>query len=330
MEDRKKDHISLAFQSQTSREMLDSRFYYEPLLSAHPVNGIKPVSFLGHSFKAPMWVSSMTGGTQLASVINKNLAKACRDFGFGMGLGSCRILLNDDTYFADFDMRNIIGNDLPLYANLGICQVENIIESGNIQPISELVKRLRADGLIVHVNPIQEWFQPEGDTIKFPPIDTIKRLLDKVEFPVIVKEVGQGMGPESLDALLQLPLAAIEFAAFGGTNFAKVELLRDNSPLKEALEPLAHVGMDVYQMLDNINDLVNSNSKIFCRQIIISGGIQSFLDGYYLINKSKLPAVYGQASAFLKHATGNYEDLHSFVSGQVKGLEMAYSYLRIK
>ncbi len=104
---------------------------------------------------------------------------------------------------------------------------------------------------------MQEWFQPEGDILNAPPLDTIQRFLDQFAHPVIVKEVGQGMGPESLRELLQLPLQAIEFAAFGGTNFAKVELLRDRKQAGQAFfEPLSMIGEDVYSMLDYVNDIV--------------------------------------------------------------------------
>jgi isopentenyl-diphosphate delta-isomerase len=329
MESRKKDHIDLAFQSQTSKDLLDNRFEYEPLLAAHPT-GLKPFSFLGKEFCAPLWASSMTGGTELAAKINRNLASACREFGFGMGLGSCRVILDDDTYFADFDMRDVIGNDLPFYANLGICQVEQLLEENKADKINELIKRLRADGLIVHVNPVQEWIQPEGDRIKYPPIDTIRKLLDKISYPVMVKEVGQGMGQASLRELLKLPLAAIEFAAFGGTNFAEIERLRDPSAAHQLIEPLSRVGADAYQMLDNVNKIVRENKNVLCKQIIISGGIKSFLDGYYLLQNSSLPAVYGQASSFLKYAKEDYSQLRTFIDAQIKGLEMASAYLRVK
>ena len=87
--ERKKDHIELAFQSQVISSEIDQRFYYEPLLSAHPSpEQSSSFSFLSKSMKVPLWVSSMTGGTALASTINQNLARACKDFGFGMGLGS--------------------------------------------------------------------------------------------------------------------------------------------------------------------------------------------------------------------------------------------------
>ncbi len=331
MEDRKKDHIDLAFESQTLVDQLDNRFMYEPMLSKHPENAIPETSFIGKKLKLPLWVSSMTGGTRLAGQINHNLARACNEFGMGMGLGSCRIILDDDTYFPDFDVRDVIGHDLPLYANLGINQLEILLRDKKLHKIYTLVSKLRADGLIIHINPMQEWFQPEGDRLTKSPLESVAELLKEVDFPVMVKEVGQGMGLESIRALLKLPLDAIEFGAFGGTNFAKVELLRDKDQPRELFEPLSFVGHDAAQMLDMINHVVKEEeNEIRCKQIIASGGIKSFLDGYYLIQKSSIPAIYGQASTFLKHAREDYETLRKFVNYQIKGLEMAYAYLRVR
>ena len=152
---------------------------------------------------------------------------------------------------------------------------------------------------------------------------------DKFSQPLVVKEVGQGMGPESLRALLQLPLQAIEFAAFGGTNFARVELLRDENVNKSLYEPLSYIGEDATTMLGYINQIIETEDPV-CKELIISGGIKNFLDGYYLISKSKLPAVYGMASTFLKHAMEGYDQLRDFVDAQVRGLEMANAYLSIR
>lgn len=329
LETRKKDHIDLAFKSQTGMPEIDQRFHYEPMLSAHPEKGITPFTFLGREHRIPMWVSSMTGGTKLAGTINRNLARACQEFGMGMGLGSCRIILDDDTYFEDFNMRPVIGKDRPLWANLGIAQIEELLNDGKVSLATRLVEKLEADGLIIHVNPMQEWFQPEGDILKHPPIETIQRFMDAFNYPLIVKEVGQGIGPESLKALLQLPLQAIEFAAFGGTNFARVELLRDENAEATLFEPMSYIGEDALSMVESVNAIITSQEPV-CKELIISGGIKNFLDGYYLVQKSKLPAIYGMASTFLKYAKEDYQQLHTFVEGQVKGLEMAYAYLSVK
>ncbi|MEN0005127.1 MAG: isopentenyl-diphosphate delta-isomerase [Bacteroidota bacterium] len=331
-ESRKKDHIELAFQSQVAEQLLDGRFYYEPILTGHPEEGSLPTThLLGKTFEAPLWVSSMTGGTQLARTINFNLARACKDFGLGMGLGSCRALLYSDEYFDDFDVRPLIGNDQPLYANLGIAQVEELVVAKQYDKLRKLIGDLRADGLIIHVNPLQEWLQPEGDRYRLAPLETIEAVLEHSDFKVIVKEVGQGMGKASLKALLQLPLEAIDFAANGGTNFAKLELLRSTTEKRDLYSSLALVGHSAAEMVDFVNELVvELGPQLVCKQLIISGGIRTFLDGYYLLQKSTLPAVYGQASGFLKHARGTYEELATYIETQIQGLELAHAFLKVR
>ncbi len=174
MEKRKKDHIDLALKSQSSVIDHDERFNYEPMLKLHPKEDDLSIQFLGKHMKNPLWISSMTGGTEYAKIINTNLAKACKEFGLGMGLGSCRALLESDEYLSHFDLRNIIGDEYPFYANLGISQIEQAITQNKVQQIVDMVNKLQADGLVIHVNPIQEWLQPEGDVLNQSPIDTIK------------------------------------------------------------------------------------------------------------------------------------------------------------
>ena len=329
-EDRKNDHIDLAFSSQADHLLADPRFTYEPLLGSSENGKIEPFRFLGKTLRTPMWVSSMTGGSTFARIINTNLAMACREFGMGMGLGSCRILLEDTKYYPDFDVRHIMGDDLPLYANIGIAQLEQMTGDKSTDRILEIVSRLKADGLIIHVNPIQEWLQTEGDILVRPPLETIEEFLMLTRLSIIVKEVGQGMGPESISRLMKLPIDAFEMAAYGGTNFAKVELARTSEQKRELFAPVSMVGHTAGEMLEMINQAALANDEIKCRQIIISGGIRSFLDGYYYISKSILPAIYGQASAFLRHACGDYEDLRQFVSGQITGLIFARAFLKVK
>lgn len=329
---RKKDHIDLAFRSRVESGALDSRFFYEPMLAAHPIPGsLAPIPFLGKTLRTPIWVSSMTGGTALAGKINHHLARACAEFGMGMGLGSCRQLLYSDEHLPDFDVRDSMGPDLPLFANLGVAQVEKLFQQNEAERLPELLQKLRADGLIIHVNPLQEAMQPEGDVFQRPPFDVVKETLERFDFQVIVKEVGQGFGPQSLRALLQMPLAAIEFAAAGGTNFAKLELLRSD-PAKQAIfEKIAAVGHSADEMLGWANDLkIELGQQCQVRHLIVSGGVADFMDGYYLTQKSTFSTVYGQASGFLKHAQGDYAELRAFVQSQVRGLELAGAFLMLR
>jgi isopentenyl-diphosphate delta-isomerase len=330
MEKRKNDHIELALNSQSSEVEHDNRFNYEPLLSPHPKSDALGLKFLGKDMRAPIWISSMTGGTDYAKIINTNLAKACKEFGLGMGLGSCRPLLENDKYLDQFDLRHIVGDENPFYANLGISQIEQSLKQNKTQEIIDLVHKLSADGLIIHVNPIQEWLQPEGDVLLHSPIETIKTFIEISHLKVIVKEVGQGFGPESLKALLNLPLEAIELGAYGGTNFSKVELKRSLPIVGEMLHPFSKVGNSAEQMVDDINSILKASNSVQCKQVIISGGIKNFLDGYYLMKKSNLPAIYGQASTMLKYAREDYAQLREYIQYQIKGLQMAYTYLTIK
>lgn len=328
---RKKDHIELAFKSSVDRAALDSRFYYEPFLGTHPQNDKQEsFRFLNKDFRQPIWVSSMTGGTALAGTINRNLARACKDFGLGMGLGSCRALLESDDHLDDYSVRKEIG-DQALYTNLGIAQVEQLVADNAIYKIAELIDKLDADGLVIHVNPLQEWLQPEGDNISHDPIATIKKILDVIKSPVIVKEVGQGFGIHSMRSLLQLPLQAIEFSAGGGTNFSSLELMRADQAMQDTYNKISALGHCAAEMVSFHNQAVaDLGSKVLCHEVIVSGGVKDFLDGYYHINKVEAKAIYGQASAMLAHAKDDYESLHKFVSSQIAGLALAKNYLRVR
>lgn len=320
---RKGDHIDLAKKARTEIESIDSRFNYEPMFFSHPKSDDTwKVKFLGTEFNYPVWVSSMTGGTDHAKTINENLAKLCGEFKLGMGLGSCRSLLSDRSRLNEFAVKKFMGSQ-PLYANIGIAQVEELLENGEEYKLHEMVKVVEADGLIIHINPLQEWFQPEGDRYKKSPLETLVRFLEKASYPVIVKEVGQGMGPKSLRALLELPIAAIELASFGGTNFTMLEKMRASEDMTR--EGFINVGHTALEMIEILNALPTRN-----KEIIISGGVKSMLDGYELKAKLKTNSVIGMASAFLEPALADYETLKNYFLRQRESLLTAKTLLEVK
>ena len=327
-EERKKDHISLAFQSYTNQT--DERFSYEPMFGHLDIQ-LPKYQFLDKELLTPIWIGSMTGGTEKAKTINENLARACNEFKMGMGLGSCRQLLFSDERLPDFDWRDIIGNDRPFYANLGIAQIEELIRLKQLDKVEELIEKLRVDGLFIHINPLQEWLQPEGDKFHQPPLETIQQFLELSQIPVIVKEVGQGMGKESLKALMKMPIQAIEFSAHGGTNFSKLELLRSAEMQQELYKNIALIGHSADEMIAFVNEILfEEDGNIQCENFIISGGIKTFLDGYYGMQKINANAIYGQASTLLKYAQISYEDLKLYLQSQIEGLKLAYAFLKIK
>lgn len=321
--ERKGDHIVLAEKARTLNHEIDHRFNYEPLFFSHPKeDDTWPVNFLGFNLDYPIWISSMTGGTDHAKTINENLAKLSGEFKLGMGLGSCRSLLDDKSHLNEFRVKKFMGAQ-PLFANLGVAQVEEFVLQNKTQSIHEMVKMTEADGLIIHINPLQEWFQPEGDRYTVSPLETLKRFLEKTTYKVLVKEVGQGMGPRSLRALLELPIAGIELGAFGGTNFSLLERMRGT--YDEAREPFIHVGHTASEMVDILNALPLRN-----KDIIISGGIKSILDGYQLKTRLKGNGVIGMASAFLGPALKDYETLKDYFMSQREALLTAKALLDLK
>jgi isopentenyl-diphosphate Delta-isomerase len=324
---RKSEHLELALQSQVDSCRRDHRFDYEPLFAAHPPKGgqfklDKPFTLGDKKLFAPLWISSMTGGGESSTKINQRLARAANRYGLGMGLGSCRSLLESDKHLADFQLRPILGPQLPLFANLGVAQIDQLLLDKRGSEIIRLVDSLQADGLIVHINPLQEALQPEGDRFKRPAIETLGELIAEVELPIMVKEVGQGFGPKSLAALIKLPLAALEFGALGGTNFSCLEGLRRGNSGK-SFKDLETVGHSASEMVIQVNQILDTlGDKARCSKFIISGGVDSFISGYYLMNQLNSSAIYGQAAPLLERAVTSQESLDSYIEQELDGFAL--------
>lgn len=328
MSSRKSDHITMSFSSVPDHQIKTPNVYYEPLLSAHPTNheNIKQ-KFLGYSFEVPLWVSSMTGGTEKAKHINQNLAKACGAFKMGMGLGSCRPLLENNDRFEDFNVKHLMPES-PLFTNFGIAQIEELIDCDALNKVQDITEKLQADGLVIHVNPLQEWAQPEGDRYKRPAIETIETVCNTIGLPIIVKEVGQGMGPKSLEAIFKLPISAIELAGYGGTNFSILEQRRqygDEIVERTPYSPFGYVGCTAEEMIDDLNRL----NLIYKRdiEVIISGGIKDVITGHMLKEKLQINSIVGMASTMLKYAMQDYEVLEKYIEDTRECFSMAKAFL---
>lgn len=329
-EQRKEDHINLTFKSRPESQVQLQDYTYEPLFAPHPNNEDQNLTqtFMGYEFRLPFWVSSMTGGTEKAKIINQNLARACDEFGLGMGLGSCRSLIDSDKRFEDFNVKPLMGT-APLFTNFGVAQIEELVDQARLNRINEITESLNANGIIVHVNPLQEWAQPEGDRFKRAAIESIEAVVEISKYPVIVKEVGQGFGPQSLKALSQLPLAAIELAGYGGTNFTLLEHARiEDQAAANAKSELALVGHRVSEMISFINQLDPKLMK--CQNFILSGGITGPITGDLYLRELKFNGVIGMASQFLKYSMGEYQELQKYMMQLKSELLMAKAYIRGK
>jgi isopentenyl-diphosphate delta-isomerase len=187
--------------------------------------------FLGFALRAPLLISSMTGGTQRAARINRRLAAAAEAAGIAFALGSGRALIENPSLLPTFAVRAVAPN-VALFANLGAVQLNYGVE---IDDARRLVDVLGADGLFLHLNPLQEALQPGGDT-NFRDLERkIARLCTALDVPVLAKSVGSGIGPRTAGRLLAAGVAAIDVAAAGGTSWARVEGKRSGDRRREAL-----------------------------------------------------------------------------------------------
>jgi isopentenyl-diphosphate Delta-isomerase len=179
---------------------------------------------LGASLAAPLVVSAMTGGTAEAAVINRRLSRAAAEHGIALVLGSGRRLLDDPallrTYRPDASERPPL-----LLANLGAAQVRG---PGGAERAERLVELLDADGLSIHLNPLQEAVQPEGEPDFTGVLDGIAAAVARLApVPVVVKEVGFGLDRADVALLREADVAAVDVAGAGGTNWALIEGRRD-------------------------------------------------------------------------------------------------------
>ena len=188
-------------------------------------------AFLGFPLRAPLLISSMTGGTARAAEINRRLARGAEAAGIALGLGSGRAMLEDDSLRATFDVRPVAPNAV-VFANLGAVQLNYGVRADDAR---RLVDALGANGLYLHLNPLQEAVQPGGDT-NFRSLEPkIAALCEALDVPVIAKSVGSGIAPSTAARLLRCGVAAIDVAGAGGTSWARVEGKRSGEPARERI-----------------------------------------------------------------------------------------------
>jgi len=314
---RKNEHLELARKAQLNASSQDSRFSYEPLFGVH-TSAQNKYQFLNWELDFPFIISSMTGGSEKARFLNNSLAHVAAKLNIIFGLGSCRSLLESDDRLSDFDFKSILGKT-PLLANIGIAQLEALYLENDFQKLESLITSLSADGLIVHVNPLQEHTQLEGDKFSIKPVETIQWLREKFSGTLIVKEVGQGFGKKSLSALIYAKVDCIDLAGLGGTNFTKLESLRSG---RETC--FAQIGHSCEEMIAHLNEL---GATI---PIIISGGVKSPLDAYYLRSLYKGPSIIGQASMVLSALEKGAEQLELYLRNFFDDYKVASEYLEVR
>jgi isopentenyl-diphosphate delta-isomerase len=226
-EARKVDHIRIVLAEDVSAKGVAAGFaaYRLPhrALPELDLNAIDTsTTFLGKPMRAPLLISSMTGGAALAETINLALAEAAEQLGLAMGVGSQRAALNDPRLAASYQVRRVAPS-IPLLANLGAVQLNY---GYGVDHCRRAVEMIHADALILHLNPLQEAVQPEGNVNFAGLLGRIEQVCRALEVPVIVKEVGNGIGAADARRLADAGVWGIDVAGAGGTSWSEVERFR--------------------------------------------------------------------------------------------------------
>ena len=224
---RKSDHIHINLHKDVSFKHVSTGFErYRFIHCALPGFSLKDVdtstTLLGRRLAAPLLISSMTGGTPEASVINQRLAEAAQAAGIGLGLGSQRAAIEDPALADTYRVRRV-APDILLLANLGAIQLNYGYGPDECRRAVEMVE---ADALILHLNPLQEALQPEGETNFAGLLPRIEAVCQALEVPVVVKEVGWGLSEQVACQLANTGVAAIDIAGAGGSSWSQVEMHR--------------------------------------------------------------------------------------------------------
>ena len=313
---RKRDHLQICLQEDTRSCQSTGLERYRLAHCALPELDRSDVDtttrFLGHEMSVPLLFSAMTGGVDEASEINRNLARVAQELGLAMGLGSQRAALERPELLATYQVRDI-APDILLFANLGAVQ---LAEGYSAEQCARLVDAVGADALVLHLNPLQEALQPEGDTHFRGLLARIASVCRALDVPVIAKEVGWGISAEVAVRLQACGIAAIDVAGAGGTSWAKVEAQRcDDWREQQVASAFTDWG------IPTADALVAVHGRLPDMPLIASGGVRS---GVQVAKCLALGAdLVGLAGPLLAPASESPQALHDAVWIIRRQLEIA-------
>ena len=267
--DRKDDHIALAMSPDHQGGGVSSFnqicFEHNPLPELALDDICTQIQFLGSTVAAPIIIGAMTGGCDNGDLINQHLAEAAEHCHIPMALGSQRASL-------ELGLEQNVRKWAPtavILSNLGATQIQ---EHG-ADLAQQAVDSVNANALMIHLNPLQELIQPNGDRDWNKVLEAIHQCCNDLSVPVIVKEVGSGIGPTTARKLVDVGVSWIEVAGRGGTSWASIEMARNKSAReREIAQPFLNWGMDTAALLPTLKQLDAS------LKLIGSGGVRHGLD----------------------------------------------------
>ncbi|MGN8647162.1 type 2 isopentenyl-diphosphate Delta-isomerase [Gracilibacillus sp. HCP3S3_G5_1] len=311
---RKSEHIELSLTEEALGEGVTNGFdQYRFQHNALPEIDFEAIdissTFFGQSLRTPFLISSMTGGAEMAEMINRNLATAAEQQGWIFALGSTRVMLESEKFRQSFQVREYAPTT-PIVANIGAVQLNYSV---TVDQIKQILEWTDADALVLHLNTIQEVIQNEGDTNFHNLLPKIEKLIRSLSVPVGVKEVGFGIDGKTAKRLTDIGASFIDVAGAGGTSWSQVEKLRSKEKKKkQAAEAFASWGNSTATCLEEVANLIPEQN------IIASGGIRN---GHHAAKAIALGADYtGFARSILKEAIQSTENVIEWM--QIRELEL--------
>ena len=239
-------------------------------------------TFLGHRINYPFMISSMTGGYTKAADLNRSIAETSEKLKIPLGVGSMRQALENDNFRQSFSIVRQAAPSIPVLANIGAPEIAGGVSK---QDILSLIDIVAADALIVHLNPAQELFQPEGNTDFSHFLNNLEEIGSALPIPIIAKEVGCGISAETAKKLIDAGAAVIDVAGAGGLSWQKVEEVRylrqfgeDRRFSPSALDTLLNWGIPTSRCLADIAAMKQREPRYEPIEIIASGGIANGID----------------------------------------------------
>jgi isopentenyl-diphosphate delta-isomerase len=274
IDQRKADHIKINLEqdvrSALTTGLENFRFTHEALPELDLNRLDTTLNLFGKRLAAPILISSMTGGTEEAGGINQRLAEATQEMGIAMGVGSQRAALEHPEQTPTFSIARKVAPDILLFANLGAVQLNY---GYSIDHCRRAVDMIRADALILHLNPMQEAVQDAGDVNFAGLAKKIEKVCRQIEAPVIAKEVGWGISKKTARLLADCGVSAIDVAGAGGTSWSQVEMHRAPDEFTRQLAA-TFVGWGI----PTADSILNARRATPNMTVFASGGLKDGLD----------------------------------------------------
>ena len=317
IEGRKREHIDTVLNEDVDAKGVSAgfeRFYFEHV--ALPEIELDEVDtscrLFGRDLSAPLLISSMTGGTDIAREINFRLAEAASSLGIAMGVGSQRAAIEHSSFADTYRVRSI-APDILLFANLGAVQFNY---GYTVDQARQAVEMIEADALFLHLNPLQEAVQSGGDRNWKGLIDKIGAVVEGLSVPVVVKEVGNGISVSVARRLVDVGVAAIDVAGAGGTSWSEVEAYRQCDPVhRRVAHSFAGWGIPTAQAL------IELQSELTGMSVYASGGIRSGVDAAKALRLGA--SLVGMAAPALGSAVETAKSVENRMSAATEELRIA-------